>query len=118
METFLDRAVKWAKVRPVITEIQSDFTRCMRVAAFDNRWLLETEHLDTEGVSCIETLLTCDKVTAVLLDREYFERDGSSCNRLDLKDPRNDDYPIGSRVRLQPKAHYDPSLHPDSVSEF
>ena len=94
--TFLGRFMEsnpgWLSARVV----RPDFTRSMTVVRYDWGYVIETEHVDEEGIVTLEVLTTINGQTAALISRE---RCGDNYNEMKsyLRDGR---FPVGCVVKL------------------
>jgi hypothetical protein len=73
------------------------FVRILRVAVFEDKQVVQTEVLGEDGITVVETLITYDGNTAVMIDRERFGL-GHEVMRTY---PRDYEFPIGGTVRLK-----------------
>jgi hypothetical protein len=86
----------YAKHAKRVVTLHPTFVRTLRIAELGHSWALQTELLDEEGITILETLFTYDGKTASLLERE---RTGHAHD--DMRSyPRDAEFPIGCIVRL------------------
>lgn len=75
-----------------------DFHRSMRWVMFDWGWVIETNHIDEDLTTTVETLVSYTGQTAVLIHRHRFglQHDGMKSYQ------RDDLFPIACRVKIMP----------------
>jgi hypothetical protein len=94
--SFFERYLEKNRDYLEIEVINVGFVRSMTVARYKWGYLIETEHIDEEGVTTLEVLASQDAYTAILINRERFGE-----NHDDMKPyPRDSQFPIGCFVRL------------------
>jgi hypothetical protein len=75
-----------------------DFHRSMRWVMFDWGWVIETNHIDDELTTTVETLVSYTGDTAVLIHRHRF-----GLHHNEMKPYQRDDlFPIACRVKMMP----------------
>jgi hypothetical protein len=75
-----------------------DFHRSMRWVMFDWGWVIETNHMDGDLTTTVETLVSYTGKTAVLIHRHRF-----GLYHDEMKPYHRDDvYPIACQVKMMP----------------
>lgn len=75
-----------------------DFFRSMRWAMFTWGWVVETSLFDAELTTTVETLVSYDAQTAILVHRHRF-----GVQHHEMKQYQRDDaFPVSCQVRLMP----------------
>jgi hypothetical protein len=79
-----------------VKNISLDFTKTMTVVELDYGVVVETNQMDTEGTTLIETLFSLDRRIFTLIGRWRF---GPEHNEM-RSYPRDSTFPLRARVKL------------------
>lgn len=93
-KTLFERYVEEATC---VVTLYPTVVRVLRVAELADSRVLQTEILGEDGITVVETLLTYDDDTALIIDRHRFGTGHESMRSY----PRDCEFPIGSTVRLR-----------------